>query len=157
MLQIFITVHTRIFFGSLFVLLMFLITVPRLFTIWWLSHSNRQPDDFMLPPVFAQFPDYSIHDEDDDLTPRLVDDNGETELSRVVARAWSFIPAVDRSLMVHCWGARQREKAVRDGLAHPTTSAAEAKAILMEDMSEGLQGLRTRAILIVDNSKVFVK
>ena len=155
MLQIFITVHTRIFFGSLFVLLMFLITVPRLFTIWWLSRSNRQPDDFMLPPVFAQFPDYSIHDEDDDLTPRLVDDNGETELSRVVARAWSFIPAVDRTLMVYCWGARQQEKAICNGIAHPTTSAAEAKAILMEDMSEGLQGLHTRAILIVDNFKVF--
>ena len=155
--KIFITVRSRLLFVSSFVLLMFLMTVPRLFTIWWLSRSSRQPNDFTLPSVFAQFPDYSIHDEDDDLTPRLFDDNGETELGRVVARAWSFISSVDRSLMVYCWGARQQEKAVRDGIAYPTTSVAEAKAILTKDMSTELRGLHTRAIVIVDNSKGFFK
>jgi hypothetical protein len=45
---------------------MFLMTVPCLFTIWqWLSWSDCQLDDFILPLVFAQFPDYSILDEDD--------------------------------------------------------------------------------------------
>jgi len=58
---------------------------------------------------------------------------------------------------VYCWGARQQEMAIRDGIAHPTTSAAEAKAVLMKDMSEGLQGLHTRAVVVVDNSRVFVK
>jgi hypothetical protein len=81
------------------------------------------------------------------------------ELGRVVMRAWNPIPSVDRSLMVYCWAARQQQllKTVRDGIAHPTTSAAEAKAILKEDMSEELRGLRTRAIVIFDNSKAFVK
>jgi hypothetical protein len=111
-----------------------------------------------LPPIFAQFPDYSIHSEDDNLTPRLFDDDEETtELSRVIMSAWNFIPSVDRSLMVYCWAARQQQRTVRDGIVHPTPSAAEAKAILKEDMSEELQELRTRAIVIVDNSKAFVK
>jgi hypothetical protein len=110
-----------------------------------------------LPPIFAQFPDYSIHSEDDNLTPRLFDDDGETELSRVIMRAWNFIPSVDQSLMVYCWAARQQQRTVRGRIVHPTPSAAEAKAILNEDMSEELQELRTRAIVIVDNSKAFVK
>ncbi|KIM81186.1 hypothetical protein PILCRDRAFT_821632 [Piloderma croceum F 1598] len=137
-----------------------LYNLPRLFTIWWLSRSDRQPNDFILPPIFAQFPDYSIesiHNEDDDLTPRLFDDNGETKLGGVVMRAWNFIPSVDRSLMVYCWAARHQEKAVHDKLAHLSTSAAEAKAVLKKDMSGELQGLCTRALVIVDNSKAFVK
>jgi hypothetical protein len=35
--------------------------------------------------------------------------------------------------------------------------AAKFKAILKEDISEGLQGLCTKAIVIVDNSKAFIK
>jgi len=82
--------------------LSFLITVSCLFTIWWLSQSDLQPDDFILPPVFAEFPDYSIHNEDDNLMLHLINYNRETELGRVVARVWSFIPSVNQSLMVYC-------------------------------------------------------
>lgn len=116
------------------------------------------PNRFTLPHVLANFPNYSIHDEDDDdLTPLLFDDNEETELGRTVTRAWNFIPSVDRDLMVYCWAARQEEKAVRDGLAHPTTSVADAKAFLKKDMGLGLQSLHVRAIAVVERSKLFVK
>lgn len=140
----------------LFVLLMLLITVPRLFTTWWLYWSEQKPDDFPLPPVLAQFSDFSLQDEGDDTTSLLVDDNEETELGRVVTIAWHSIPVVDRNLMLFCWAARQAEKVVHDRITHPTVSVAEAKVFLIEDMSE-LQGLHDRAIVVVERSKLFVK
>jgi len=72
---------------------MLLMTVPHLFTIWWLYWSYHMPNQFTLP-----------HNEDgDDLTPLLFNNNEETELGRTVTRAWNFIPSVDQDLMVYCW------------------------------------------------------
>jgi hypothetical protein len=127
---------------------MLFMTVPRHFTIWWLFWSEHKPDDFVLPPILAQFPNYSIRDEDDDLTPLLVDDDDEeTELDRVVARAWHSIPSVDQNLMIYCWAARQAEKVIchRIVTVDQTVSVAEAKVFLMEDINK-LQGLHDRAI-----------
>lgn len=92
--------------------------VPRLFTIWWLYRFYHMPDQFTLPNVL----------ESDDLTFLLFDNNTETKLGRTVTAAWNSIPSIDRDLMVYCWTARQ-EKAVRDGLAHSTTSVAERSFI----------------------------
>jgi hypothetical protein len=128
--------------------------LPRLFTIWWLLWSYRKPE-CELPPILLRFPDYSIHNEDnDDLTPRLVDDNEETELGKTVTRAWNSIPSVDRNLMLFCWVAQQEQKVVRRGIAHPATLVAEAKALLREDLDGTLH---TRAIAIVEDSNLFVR
>lgn len=132
-------------------------TVPRLFTIWWLYRSYHMPDQFTLPHVLANFLNYSIRDENgDDLTPLLFDNNAEMRLGTAVTAAWNSIPSVDRDLMVYCWAARQEEKVVRDGLAHPTTSVAEAKAFLTQDMGEGLQLLHIRAVAVVEHSILFI-
>jgi len=131
--------------------------LPRLFTIWWLYRSYHMPDQFTLPHVLANFPHYSIHDEDgDDLTSLLFDDNAETQLGRTVTRAWNSIPSVDRDLMMFCWAARQEGKVVHDRLAYPSTSVADAKVFLMKDMGEGLQSLHIRAIAVVERSELFV-
>ena len=151
-----ITVCTRFIFGP-DILFMFLMTVPRLFTIWWLYRSHYM--QFILPHILADFPNYSIHNEDGgDLTDLLFNNNAETDLARIVMQAWDFIPSVDRELMVYCWAARQQVGTIRNGLRHPTTSVPEAKALLTKDM-EGLQLqlLRNRAVTVVENSDLFVE
>jgi hypothetical protein len=86
------------------VLPVLLMTVPRFFTIRWVLWYDIKPDTFELPPVLHK---YSIYDEDNDnLTFRPIDDDGERVSDRTVARALEFIY---QSLVLFFWAA-QKEK-----------------------------------------------
>jgi hypothetical protein len=125
-----------------------LITVPRVFTIWWLVWNNYDPLHFPLPECLQPFPNLCLEDEDYELSDLLVDDTGnqESPAGHAVFQAWQSIPSMERDLMLVLWAARQESRRVRNFFCHPKPEPSAAADVLSLLLSGRLSRLQDRAL-----------